>query len=80
MGYVKSTSSPCKAGYRYRSVIIRGRASIVEEREERLAALKGLMEKYQPEGGYGGFPEEKLALTAIVRIGIDEMSGKEDPP
>lgn len=80
MEYVKNDSSPCKAGYHYRSVIIRGRASIVEEREERLAALKGLMEKYQPEGGYGGFPEEKLALTAIVRIGIDEMSGKEDPP
>ena len=79
MGYVKSDSSPCKAGYHYRSVIIRGQASIVEEKEEKLSALRGLMEKYQPEDGYGGFPEEKLALTAIVRIGIDEMTGKEDP-
>ena len=36
------------------------------------------MEKYQPEGGYGGFLPEKLAITAVVRIDIEEISGKED--
>ncbi len=75
---VKSTGSPCRAEYLYRSVIIRGRAHIVEDRGERLHALKKLMEKYQPEGGYGEFPEEKLKITGIVRIDIEEMRGKED--
>ena len=76
--YVKSTGIPCKADYFYRSVMIKGRARIVREREERLRALEGLMKKYQPQGGYGAFPEDKLALTAVVRIDIEEITGKED--
>lgn len=46
--------------------------------EEKTFALKCLMEKYQPEGGYGDFLEEKLRITSIVRIDIEEMTGKED--
>jgi nitroimidazol reductase NimA-like FMN-containing flavoprotein (pyridoxamine 5'-phosphate oxidase superfamily) len=75
---VKSTGSPCRAEYLYRSVIIRGRAHIVEEPGEQLDALKKLMGKYQPEGGYGEFSAEKLKITGIVRIAIEEMTGKED--
>ena len=51
---------------------------IVEDRDERIFALRCLMKKYQPEGGYGDFPEEKLQITGIVRIDIEEMVGKED--
>jgi hypothetical protein len=36
------------------------------------------MRKYQPEGGYGDFLEEKLNITGVVRIEIEEMAGKED--
>ena len=75
---VKSKASPCRAEYLYQSVIIKGRAHRVDDPLERLAALKGLMEKYQPEGGYGDFPEEKLGVTAVVRIDIEELVGKED--
>jgi uncharacterized protein len=78
IAYVKSTGIPCKADYLYQSVIIRGRAHVVADREERVSALKALMEKYQPEGGYQGFTEDKLALTAVVRIDIVEMTGKQD--
>jgi hypothetical protein len=78
IGYVRSDASPCRAGYRYRSVIVSGRAFVVEDRETRLRALSALMEKYQPDGGYGPIPEDKLALTAVVRILIDRVSGKED--
>lgn len=75
---VKSRGIPCRAEYLYRSVIVKGRAHIVDDPAERLAALRGLMEKYQPEGGYGEFPEEKTAITGIVRIDIEDMTGKED--
>jgi hypothetical protein len=51
---------------------------MVEDRLDKIFALKRLMEKYQPEGGYGDFPAEKLAITGIVRIDIDEMTGKQD--
>ena len=79
VAYVKGTrENPCRAEYLYRSVIARGRAVVVPEREERLLALDLLMSKYQPEGGYGAYPEEELALTCIVRIDIEDLSGKED--
>ena len=73
-----AADNPCRAEYLYRSVIIRGRARIVEDEGERRSALSALMEKYQPGGGYGPFREEKLAITAVVRIDIEAMSGKED--
>jgi nitroimidazol reductase NimA-like FMN-containing flavoprotein (pyridoxamine 5'-phosphate oxidase superfamily) len=75
---VKSMGSPCRAHYLYRSVIIGGRASIVRDGAERVSALGYLMKKYQPKGGYGEFPQDKLELTEVVRIDIEEMVGKED--
>lgn len=78
ISYGKAKNQPCEAKYLYQSVIIRGRASFVEDEEERLFALTCLMNKYQPEGGYGDFPKEKLAITGVVRIDIEEMKGKED--
>lgn len=79
IAYVKGTiDNPCKAEYLYRSVIIKGKAYIIEDRAEQLFALRLLMEKYQPEGDYGEFPEEKLKITGIVKLEIEEMTGKED--
>lgn len=78
IAYVKAKNQPCEAAYLYQSVIIRGRASFVEDDEERLFALRHLMRKYQPEGGFGDYPKEKLAMTGVVRIDIEEMKGKED--
>jgi nitroimidazol reductase NimA-like FMN-containing flavoprotein (pyridoxamine 5'-phosphate oxidase superfamily) len=79
IAYVKGgPDSACQATYLYRSVIVRGRATIVEERGERLLALDALMRKYQPQGGYGSYPEEKLELTCIVRVEVEDLSGKED--
>ncbi len=75
---VKSRGVPCKAEYLYRSVIIKGRAHIVKDEAERLRGLELLMKKYQPEGGFGEFPQDKMKLTAIIRIDIEQMSGKED--
>jgi uncharacterized protein len=79
VAYVQGTpENPCAATFLYRSVIARGRAEVVQGEEERLFALSALMRKYQPESGYGEFVPEKLALTAVIRIEVEEVSGKED--
>ncbi len=78
IAFLRAKRQPCEAEYLYRSVIIKGRAHIVEDNDERLFALKLLMDKYQPEADYGDFLEEKLAITEVVRIDIEEMVGKED--
>lgn len=78
IAFVKGGMSPCRAEYLYRSVIIKGRACIVESADERIKALRRLMDKYHPGNAYVDFPPDKLAITGVVRIVIEEMVGKED--
>jgi hypothetical protein len=78
VAYVRATQHPCEAEYRYQSVMIRGKAFFVDDPGEKLCALDSLMQKYQPEGGCGEYREDKLAITGVVRIEIEEMTGKQD--
>jgi nitroimidazol reductase NimA-like FMN-containing flavoprotein (pyridoxamine 5'-phosphate oxidase superfamily) len=79
IAYVKGRQdNPCRAEYLYRSVIIRGRATLVENRTEKIQALDCLMRKFQPGTTFSGYSENKLDITGIVRIDIDDLSGKED--
>ena len=74
----KSRENPCNTDYLYRSVIIKGRASLIKTVEEKATALKMLVKKYEPTSDVGEFPENKIAVTAVVRIDIETMTGKED--
>lgn len=78
LAYVRARTQPCQATYLFRSVILRGRAGLVEDPEERQEALAALMAKYQPGEDWSRFPEDKLGLTAVVRIDPGEVVGKED--
>jgi hypothetical protein len=79
IAYVKGQpDNPCRAEYLYRSVIIRGRAVMVEDRAEKILALDCLMRKFQPGATFADYRDDKLDITGIVRIDIDDLSGKED--
>jgi len=54
----------------YISVVIKGNASIVSDKEEKTNALNGLMKKYQPEGGYEPIKPEMDVLDEVVVIKI----------
>ena len=54
----------------YISVVIKGNASIVSDKEEKTTALNGLMKKYQPEGGYEAIKPEMDVLDEVVVIKI----------
>jgi nitroimidazol reductase NimA-like FMN-containing flavoprotein (pyridoxamine 5'-phosphate oxidase superfamily) len=75
---VRARKNPCDCEYLYRSVIAEGRAVVVADEAERREALDALMRKYQPGGGWGDYTEKRLGLTAVVRIEIERMTGKED--
>jgi nitroimidazol reductase NimA-like FMN-containing flavoprotein (pyridoxamine 5'-phosphate oxidase superfamily) len=77
IAYGAAAGPACGANFYYRSIIIKGRAALLEDRHQKRAVLGKLMEKYQPEGGYGGFPEEILERTAVIEIIADEITGKE---
>jgi nitroimidazol reductase NimA-like FMN-containing flavoprotein (pyridoxamine 5'-phosphate oxidase superfamily) len=78
IGYCRATANPCDASYAYQSVIIKGRASIVTDEKEKIYALRLIMDKYQPEGRYGSFSNDKIGITAVIKIDIEEMVGKEN--
>ena len=62
----------------YISVVVKGEAKLVEDNEEKVLALNGLMEKYQPEGRYEPMKPDMNVLdaTAVIKIIPKEMNGK----
>jgi len=78
VAYRMAGDSACKAGYYYRSIIIKGAASLVKGRVKKMEILERMMEKYQPEKGYGEIGKEVLTKTAIIEISINEITGKEN--
>ncbi len=78
VAYVTAKAQPCEANYLFRSIMIRGRAHLVEDEAEKLHALRVLMEKYQPGRVFSDPPKEKLAVVGVIRIDVEEMTGKEN--
>ena len=54
----------------YISVVIKGHASLISDRDEKTLALNGLMEKYQPEGCYDPLQSDMRVLDAVSVIKI----------
>ena len=62
----------------YISVVIKGNASIVSNKEEKTIALNGLMKKYQPEGGYEPIKPNMDVLKGVevIKIVPESLRGK----
>ena len=78
---IKVTSGPAACGdwtCHYESVIGFGTATIVADDEDRLQGMRAIMGKYSGRRDWG-FAPETLAKTAIVRIGLDSLTGKRAP-
>ena len=62
----------------YISVVIKGEATLVEDKKEKVLALNGLMKKYQPEGRYIPMRDDMdvLDATAVIKVTPKEMNGK----
>jgi hypothetical protein len=64
----------CKWKLRYKSVIARGRAVVVEEIEEKRRALAIIMSNYAP--GLFEFSEEGLNKITVFKIALESMTCK----
>ena len=66
----------------YRSVVVFGTARILEDPEEKRAALYGLIKKYFPEmevgKEYRPITDKELKRTTVYAIEIESWSGKEN--
>jgi nitroimidazol reductase NimA-like FMN-containing flavoprotein (pyridoxamine 5'-phosphate oxidase superfamily) len=69
----------CSCGVYYRSVIARGKAAIVTDREKKLHALWLLVDKYVGKRE-GEMLSDIVDRTCVVEIVVDEISGKTHLP
>ena len=76
--YFTDPKDASQADTLYISVVIKGRGTIVSDRNEKTLALNALMKKYQSEGGYESIrPEmEVVDEVAIIKVVPDTMRGK----
>ncbi|MFB5604333.1 MAG: pyridoxamine 5'-phosphate oxidase family protein [Candidatus Nitrosomaritimum aestuariumsis] len=76
--YFEDPKNASLADTLYISIVVKGIASIVTDREEKTLALNGLMKKYQPEGGYDPITSEMRVLdgVAVIKITPKLLQGK----
>ncbi len=65
----------CEWGMKYRSVIGFGKASFIDDPESKRKALDIIMRQYSDRGHE--YTERALGNTAVIKIDIEEMTGKE---
>lgn len=68
--YFEDPKNASLADTLYISIVIKGIASLVTDKEEKTLGLNGLMKKYQPEGGYEPITTEMKVLDAVAVIKI----------
>ncbi|MDR2422053.1 MAG: pyridoxamine 5'-phosphate oxidase family protein [Deltaproteobacteria bacterium] len=73
-GYLRG-DSPCSISAVYQSVLVTGRAKEIEG-EAASAVLSRMSEKFSPDLGDFSIPPDKLAITAVLEIEIDLVTGK----
>ena len=69
--------SPCQYSYRFESVALFGQARYVENPGELAESLNLLIDKYR-EGPVTAVPEDKLAKLMMLRIDIDQITGRQN--
>lgn len=67
--------SPCNWTMKYYSVIGSGKATFVEDLNEKIAIMNIIMEKYSGRSDFQ-FPESALSSLAIIKITLEEITGK----
>ncbi len=65
----------CGCSMKYKSVVGMGKISFVTELSEKLEALQAIMTHYTKKSKCG-FKEELVARTTIMRLDIEQISGK----
>jgi uncharacterized protein len=73
--FLSDKGTSCGCSMRFRSVVGMGRVSFLAERAEKLEALKAIMRHYTQITA-PVFDEEKIDRTTILRLDVEQMTGK----
>jgi nitroimidazol reductase NimA-like FMN-containing flavoprotein (pyridoxamine 5'-phosphate oxidase superfamily) len=72
-------ATPCNDGFAFRSVLVEGRATLLEARDQREKALRAIVAKYDPDVAAMPFTDRVLAHTLVYVVGIETLSYKTRP-
>jgi uncharacterized protein len=72
---VVKKDKPCQWGARFRSVIGRGRASLVQGADEKARALAIIMSHYN--GAYSSFDTTALDKVTVVQVSVESLTAKQ---
>lgn len=67
---------PCDIYANYRSVVIKGEASLVYDLDTKRRVLAKFVDKYLPDMENKAMPDKVIGVTAVIQIAINEMYGK----
>jgi nitroimidazol reductase NimA-like FMN-containing flavoprotein (pyridoxamine 5'-phosphate oxidase superfamily) len=73
--HIVNTGVPCNWKNSYSCVIGFGKAKLIENFSEKVKALNDIIDHYSP-GTIYEFPKENVLKTAIIKIEIEEITGK----
>ena len=79
-GILPSAERACGTNSVFKSVVIRGTATIVEDADLKKTILNAFVEKYVPQHKGAAFGEQALKNTAVIEIKASSLSSKQHPP
>ncbi len=65
----------CNCGMNYKSVVGMGRISFITNKEDKIEALNNIVDRYSKEEKHS-FEDKYVDITNVLRLDIDEISGK----
>jgi len=71
------SEKPCQYGLSYSSIMARGEAHIVEDVEEKMAAMTALMKTQA--GRDFSFNERLVSMVAVIRVDVSDFTAKHRP-
>ncbi len=73
---IPDNENPCDTNTAFRSVIILGNATMVEDKTMKEKVLHAVVDKYTPQLSHLTFPENMMKATGIIEITPIEVTGK----
>ncbi len=75
-GRKKTGASPCQYSYEFESVMVFGKASVIDSQLEAEEALNWLVDKYK-EGEVTSVPSDKAEKVCMIRIDVGAITGRQ---
>lgn len=72
----EGVSDPCDVNTEFNSVIIKGKASLLDSFDEKQKALKSIVAKFTPHLLDKELPEKMIKATAVIKIDILKCAGR----